>query len=91
MTQTKKININNQPPKVSGKPGQVHRLACGLPCTQQSRRARRDDCIARTMCKPDRTELPAVAALLVSSDLRLLVRHVSSRAARRGGLLVRPG
>jgi len=27
------------------------------------------------MRKPDRTKFPAVAALLLSSDLRLLVRH----------------
>jgi hypothetical protein len=27
------------------------------------------------MRKPERTKLPAVAALLLSSDLRLLVRH----------------
>jgi len=32
------------------------------------------------MRKPDRTKLPAVAALLLSSDLRLLVRHVSDHA-----------
>jgi hypothetical protein len=29
------------------------------------------------MRKPDRTKLPAVGALLLSSDLRLLVRHGS--------------
>ena len=49
----------------------------GLPWPEESRRAWRDDCITRTMRKPDRTKLPAVAALLLSSDLRLLVRHVS--------------
>jgi hypothetical protein len=32
---------------------------------------RRDGRIARTMRKPDRTRLPALAALLLSSDLRL--------------------
>ena len=53
------------------------------PRAPQSRRARRHDCIARTMRKPDRTKLPAVAALLLSSDLRLLVRHgCDSRAGR---------
>jgi hypothetical protein len=31
------------------------------------------------MRKPDRTRLPAVAALLLSSDLRLLVRHERTR------------
>ena len=45
------------------------------PWPQESRRAWRDDCIAREMRKPDRTKFPAVAALLLSSDLRLLVRH----------------
>jgi len=30
------------------------------------------------MRKPDRTKLPALAALLLSSDLRLLVRHETS-------------
>jgi hypothetical protein len=49
-----------------------------MPRAQQSRHARRDDFIARTMRKPDRTKLPAVAALLPSSDLRLLVRHETS-------------
>jgi hypothetical protein len=58
----------------------VGRRAAGLPRAQQSRRARRDDCIARTMRKSDRTKVPAVAALLLSSDLRLLVRHGCSRA-----------
>jgi len=52
----------------------------GSPRAQQSRRARGDDCIARTMRKPALTKLPAVAALLLSSDLRLLVRHVSDHA-----------
>jgi len=50
-----------------------------MPRAQQSPCARRDDCIARTMRKPDRTRLPAVAALLLSSDLRLLVRHERTR------------
>ena len=53
----------------------VGHLTTGSPLPQESRRARRDGCIARTMRKPDRTKLPAVAALLLSSDLRLLVRH----------------
>ena len=53
--------------------------AVRMPRAQQSRRAGRDDCIARTMRKPDRTKLPAVAALLLSSDLRLLVRHERTR------------
>jgi len=53
-----------------------------MPRAQQSRRARRDDCIPRTMSKPDRTKLPAVAALLLSSDLRLLVRHECNRRTR---------
>jgi hypothetical protein len=35
------------------------------------------------MRKPDRMKLPAVAALLLSSDLRLLVRHTSSSPAGR--------
>jgi hypothetical protein len=56
-------------------------VAVALPRAQQSRRARRNDCIARAMRKPDRTKLPAVAALLLSSDLRLLVRHGLSRLA----------
>ena len=53
----------------------------GSPRAQQSRRARGDDCIARTMRKPALTKLPAVAALLLSSDLRLLVRHSSDSRA----------
>ena len=53
----------------------------GSPRAQQSRCARRDGCIARTMRKPDRTKAPAVAALLLSSDLRLLVRHGSDGRA----------
>jgi hypothetical protein len=53
--------------------------AIAKPRAQQSRRARRDDCIARAMRKPDRTKFPAVAALLLSSDLRLLVRHDCDR------------
>jgi hypothetical protein len=32
------------------------------------------------MRKPDRTKIRAVATLLLSSDLRLLVRHVSNHA-----------
>jgi hypothetical protein len=52
-----------------------------MPWPQESRRARRDDCIARTMRKPDRTKFPTVAALLLSSNLRLLVRHASSNRA----------
>jgi len=56
--------------------------AFALPRPQESRRARRDGCIARTMRKPDRTELPAVAALLLSSELRLLVRHERARLRR---------
>lgn len=32
------------------------------------------------MRKPDRTKIPAVAALLLSSDLRLLVRHARDHA-----------
>ena len=55
-----------------------------MPRAQQSRRARRDDCIARAMRKPDRTKLPAVAALLLSSDLRLLVRHDLDRQGQPG-------
>jgi len=57
----------------------------GLPRAQQSRRARGDDCIARTMRKPALTKLPAVAALLLSSDLRLLVRHGWGSGPRRRG------
>jgi hypothetical protein len=53
----------------------------GLPRAQPSRCARWDGCIARTMRKPDRTTIPAVAALLLSSDLRLLVRHGSDSRA----------
>jgi len=47
------------------------------------------------MRKPDRAQLPAVAALLLSSDLRLLVRHArasggwcwlrAERSSDRGG------
>jgi hypothetical protein len=59
-----------------------------MPRAQQSRRARRDDCIARTMRKSDRTKVPAVAALLLSSDLRLLVRHAR---ASDGWLLLTGG
>jgi len=36
------------------------------------------------MRKPDRTKLPAVAALLLSSDLRLLVRHDLDRQGQPG-------
>jgi hypothetical protein len=54
----------------------------GLPRAQQSGCARRDGCIARTMRKPDRTKLPAVAALLLSSALRLLVRHAGRSRGR---------
>ena len=61
------------------------------PRAQQSRRARRDDCIARAMRKPDRTKLPAVAALLLSSDLRLLVRHALRSLAHPAGRLPHPG
>jgi len=57
----------------------VGHLTAGLPRAQQCRRAWRDDPIARTMRKPDRTKLPAVAALLLSSDLRLLLRHEGER------------
>jgi hypothetical protein len=42
---------------------------------------------ARTMRKPDRAKLPAVAALLLSSDSRLLVRHVLRSLAAPGGRL----
>ena len=49
-----------------------------LPRTQQSRRARRDDCIARMIRKPNRARLTADVALLLSSGMRLLVRHVLS-------------
>jgi len=34
------------------------------------------------MRKPDRTKFPAVAALLLTSDLRLLVRHERARLPR---------
>ena len=61
------------------------------PRAQESRRARRDDCIARTIRKPDRTKLPAVAALLLSSDLRLFVRHGLSCLAAASGRLLHPG
>ena len=57
------------------------------PWPQESRRAWRDDCIAREMRKPDRTKFPAVAALLLSSELRLLVRHGHSNG---GGRFLRP-
>jgi len=36
------------------------------------------------MRKPDRTKLPAVVALLLSSGVRLLVRHVGDHVARPG-------
>jgi hypothetical protein len=57
--------------------------------TQASRRARPDGRIARMMRKPNPTTLTAAVALLIG--VRLLVRHASSRPARRRGLLVRPG
>ena len=63
----------------------------GLPRAQQSRRARRDGCIAPAMRKPDRTKLPAVAALLLSSYLRLLVCHGLSSLAALGGTTASPG
>jgi hypothetical protein len=56
--------------------------ASGLPRAQQSRRARRDDWIARTMHKRDRAKLPAVAALLLFWGVRLLVCH-AGRGPRR--------
>jgi hypothetical protein len=43
----------------------VGHLTTGSPRTQQSRRDRWDDWIARTMHKPDRAKLPAVVALLL--------------------------
>jgi hypothetical protein len=43
------------------------------------------------MRKPDRTKLPAAAALLLSSDLRLLVRHVSDHADEVDGTIVLRG
>ena len=43
------------------------------------------------MRKPDRTEFPAVAALLLSSDLRLLVCHGLTCLAVAGGRLLYPG
>ena len=61
-----------------------------MPRTQQSRRAGRDDRIARMIRKPNRATLTVDVALLLSSGMRLLVRHASSPAGR-GGLLVRPG
>jgi hypothetical protein len=48
---------------------------------------RRDDCIAPAMRKPDRTKLPTVAALLLSSDLRLLVRHDLDRLGHPGRVI----
>ena len=65
--------------------------ATATPRSEQSHRARRDECIAGTMRKPDRAKLPAAAALLLSSRVRLLVRHASSCLAGRGGRLVRSG
>ena len=56
--------------------------ATALPRTLTSCRGRPDDFMARRMRKPNRTKLPAVAALLLSSDLRLLVRHVRREVAR---------
>jgi hypothetical protein len=50
----------------------------GLPRTRQSRRARRDDCIARMIRKQNHASLTADVALL-SSGMRLLVRHASAR------------
>jgi len=43
------------------------------------------------MRKPDRMKLPGVAALLLSSDLRLLVRHAPSCLPARSGRLLQPG
>ena len=43
------------------------------------------------MRKPDRTEFPAVTALLLSSDLRLLVCHGLTCLAVAGGRLLYPG
>ena len=46
-----------------------------MPRTQDSRRAQRDEYIARMMRKQNRARLTADVALLLSSGMRLLVRH----------------
>ena len=53
-----------------------------LPRTQQSRRAQRDECIARMIRKQNRARLTADVALLLSSGVRLLVRHGRERQRR---------
>jgi hypothetical protein len=47
--------------------------------------------IARMMREPNRASQTSDAPLLLTSGIGPLVRHASSRLARRGGLLVRPG
>jgi len=46
-----------------------------LPRTQESRRTRRDGCIAREMRKPNHAALTAAVALLRCLGVRLVVRH----------------
>jgi hypothetical protein len=52
------------------------------PRTGQSRRAQPDECIARMMRKHSRARLTADVALLLSSGVRLLVRHEPSSGGR---------
>ena len=69
-----------------GERGVAHdgrRWTTGLPRTQQSRRARRDDCIARMIRKQNRARLTAHIALLLSSGMRLLSPRFQSRRRSR--------
>ena len=59
--------------------GGAAECACAMPRTQQSRRAQRDEYIARMMRKQNRARLTADVALLLSSGMRLLVRHGRNR------------
>jgi hypothetical protein len=62
-----------------------------MPRTQQSGRARRDDCIAGMIRKQNRVRLTADVALLLSSGMRLLVRHGSDRAGVEAAIIAFAG
>jgi hypothetical protein len=59
--------------------------ACAMPRTQPPCRRRPADCMARMMRKSNRARSPSDAALLLLSDIWLLVRHAPSS---RGVLLL---